>query len=712
MYSTKLVRDIPPISEVDSKCEGYELGESRRLPFSKAGVTRATHKHSDIFGPMSTSSWSDNKYFVLFIDDYTRMCWVYFLSSKASVFSIFKTFKKLVEVQSGGTLRILRNDNGGEYTSNEFEDLLRQQGVIHQVTVPYSPQQNRVSKRKNIMVMEMARLIRDVTFDERAYWDWNIDEVKRHEDTFSNETYHDEVDIPEFDIEDITDNDVLRTRPLVDVYESCNLIIEPVSYMDASKHSEWIDAMKAELEMIKKKNTWKLVNLPKGKNAIDVKWVYKTNFQPDGSKHKARLVLLIAIAAQRNWKIHHLDVKSAFLNGELEEEIYVKQPEGFEVVGQEEKVYRLYKALYGLKQAPRAWYAKIDAHLLNHNFRRSSSESTLYIKQFNSQERLIISLYVDDLLVIGSNDHLVKKFKKQMESEFDMSDMGLVSYFLGMEIKQLPNGVHISQRKYASDMLKKFKMFLCKPVTSPLVYKCKLSKDDGKKLVNPTRFRSIVGSLLYLTISRPDLAFAASFLSRFMGEPSSSHLGAAKRVLRYVKGSLDLGIMFERNKDVKLEGYADSDWAGSIDDSKSTSGYIFTLGSGVFCWNSKKQSVVAQSSAEAEYISVAGAVNHAIWIRKLLSDLDLTQEGPTAIFCDNKSAIAIAENPVQHGRTKHINVKYHAIREAEKNEEVKLKYCTSETQLADMLTKSITGKKLNYFKAQIMKSNNNLKEEC
>ncbi|GKC17561.1 hypothetical protein Tco_1014343 [Tanacetum coccineum] len=197
-----------------------------------------------------------------------------------------------------------------------------------------------------------------------------------------------------------------------------------------------------------------------------------------------------------------------------------------------------------------------------------------------------------------------------------------------------------------------------------------------------------------------------------MGEPSSSHLGAAKRVLRYVKGSLDLGIMFERNKVVKLEGYADSDWAGSIDDSKSTSGYIFTLGSGVFCWNSKKQSVVAQSSAEAEYISVAGAVNHAIWIRKLLSDLDLTQEGPTAIFCDNKSAIAIAENPVQHGRTKHINVKYHAIREAEKNREVKLKYCTSETQLADMLTKSITGKKLNYFKAQLMKSNNNLKEEC
>ncbi|GJU49502.1 retrovirus-related pol polyprotein from transposon TNT 1-94 [Tanacetum coccineum] len=550
MYTTKLVRDMPPISEVDSKCEGCELGKSRRLPFSKVGVTRATHKleivHSDVCGPMSTTSWSGNKYFVLFIDDYTRMCWVYFLSSKASVFSIFKSFKKLVEVQSGSTLRILRTDNGGEYTSNEFEYFLWQQGVIHQVTVPYSPQQNGVSERKNRTVMEMARsmlyenklpkrfwaeavatsvywlnrlatkvvsdskivISRDVTFDEGAYWEWNMDEVKRHEDTFLNETYHDKVNIPEFDIEDTTETDVLRTRRLIGVYESCNSIIEPESYMNTSKHSEWIDAMKAELEMIKKNNTWKLVDLPKGKNAIDVKWVYKTKFQPDGSiyKHKARLVV------KGYSQVVGVDFEDTF--------------------------------------APVARHDTI---------KRSSSESILYIKQFNSKERMIISLYVDDLLVIGSNNHLVKEFKKQMESEFDMSDMGLVSYFLGMEIKQLPN------------------------VTSPLVYKCKLSKDDGKKLVNPTRFRSIVGSLLYLTISRPDLAFAPSFLSRFMGEPSSSHLGAIKRVLRYVKGSLDLEIMFERNKVVKLEGYADSDWAGSIDDSKSTSGYIFTLGSGVFC---------------------------------------------------------------------------------------------------------------------------------
>ncbi|GJZ70149.1 retrovirus-related pol polyprotein from transposon RE1 [Tanacetum coccineum] len=271
-----------------------------------------------------------------------------------------------------------------------------------------------------------------------------------------------------------------------------------------------------------------------------------------------------------------------FMNGDHSDGgLYVKQLEGFEVVCQEEKVYRLYKALYGLKQAPKA-----------------------------------------------CNDRLVKEFKKQMESEFDMSDMGLVSYFLGMEIKQLSIGCsYFLHRKYAS----------------------------------------VMSRIRFVLMHKPE------FLSRLLAEPLCSHLGA-QRVLRYVKGSLDLGIMFERNKVVKLKEYFDSDWAESIDDSKSTSDYIFTLGSGVFSWNSKKKSIITQSSAEAEYISV------------------------------------VAENPVQHGRTKHINAKYHAIREAEKNEEVKLKYCTSETQLADMLTKSITGKKLNYFKAQLMKSINNLKE--
>nr|GEU36887.1 retrovirus-related Pol polyprotein from transposon TNT 1-94 [Tanacetum cinerariifolium] len=508
MYTTKLVRDMPPISEVDSKCEGCELGKSRSKNRTVMEMARSMLYEKNL----PKTFWAE-----------AVATSVYLLNKLATKAVSGKT---PIEAWSGIKPSIQHLKVFGSISYYHILDIKRSKldaKARKGIFVDYAIESN--GYRIYDLTDSKIIISRDVTFDEGAYWNWNVDEVKRHEDMFSNEMHHDEVDIPEFDIEDTTDTHVLRTRPLVNVYESCNSIIELESYMDSSKHSEWIDAIK-------------------------------------------------------------------------------KQSEGFEVVGQEEKVYRLYKALYGIKQAPRAWYAKIDAHLLNHNFGRSSSESALCIKQFNYQERLIISLYVDDLLVIGSNDHLVKEFKKQMESELYMSDIGLVSYFLGKEIKQLPNGVHISQRKYASDMLKKFKMFLCKPVTSLLVYKCKLSTDDGKKLVNPTRFISIVGSLLYLTISRPDLAFAASFLSRFMGEPSSSHLRAAKRVLRYVNGSLDLGIMFERNKVVKLEEYADTDWAESIDDSKSTSGFIFTLGSGVFCWNSKKQSVVAQSSAEAEYISV------------------------------------------------------------------------------------------------------------
>ncbi|GJU49499.1 retrovirus-related pol polyprotein from transposon TNT 1-94 [Tanacetum coccineum] len=394
-----------------------------------------------------------------------------------------------------------------------------------------------------------------------------MDEVKRHEDTFLNETYHDKVDIPEFDIEDTSDTHVLRTRRLVDVYESCNSVIEPESYMDASKHSEWIDAMKDELEMIKKNNTWKLVDLPKGKNAIGVKWIYKIKFQPDGSiyKHKARLVVK------------------------------------------------------GYSQVAGVDFGDTFAPVARHD---------------------TINELVEEIYEEFNNDHLVKEFKKQMESEFDMSDMGLVSYFLGMEIKQLPNGVHICQRKYASDMLKKFKMFLCKPVTSPLVYKCKLSKDDGKKFANPNRFRSIVGSLLYLTISRPDLAFAASFLSRFMGEPSSSHLGAAKRVLRYVKGSLDLEIMFERNKVVKLEGYADSDWAESIDDSKSTSGYIFTLGSGVHLLELKKQACCSRFESNSSWSMQSSGVNSSFVKEYLQSRMSNTSDKGTT-FGDGAARVGM-----------------------------------------------------------------------
>ena len=257
------------------------------------------------------------------------------------------------------------------------------------------------------------------------------------------------------------------------------------------------------------------------------------------------------------------------MNGFLEEEIYVEQLEGFAVKGQEDDVYLLKKALYGLKQAPRAWYSRIDKHLMQLGFRRSLNEATLYIKG-DEINFVVVSLYVDDLLITGSNEELMKKFRENMKQTFEMTDLGEMAYFLGMEIKQKNGEVFIYQKKYAKEILKKFRMDECKSVDTPMCQKKKLSKEDEAKKVDETLYRSLIGCLMYLTATRPDILHAVSLLSRFLNCATETHLIAAKRVLRYVRGTLDYGIRFCANQDCVLQGYSDSDWGGSLDDMKST----------------------------------------------------------------------------------------------------------------------------------------------
>ena len=363
-------------------------------------------------------------------------------------------------------------------------------------------------------------------------------------------------------------------------------------------------------------------------------------------------------------------------------------------------MYKLKKALYGLKQAPRTWYSQIDSYFLDQGFERSKSEATLYVKK-EGTDILVVALYVDDLLYTGNNKSMIAEFKKDMMKKYEMNDMGLLHYFLGMEIDQKNDGVFVCQKKYAENILAKFGMQDCKPMTTPLVVNEKLVKDDGEKSVDQTLFRSLIGSLLYLTITRPDIMFAASLLSRFMCNPSQLHFGAAKRVLRYIRGTTNFGLMFNRGAGTILQGYCDSDWAGCHDDMKSTSGYCFTLGSAVFSWGSKKQQSVAQSSAEAEYVSAGLATSHVIWLRRILEDVDEKQQDATVMFCDNKSAINIAKNPVHHSRTRHIAIKHHFIREAIEQEEIDLKFCRSEEQVADIFTKALPKEKFYYFREKL-----------
>ena len=325
--------------------------------------------------------------------------------------------------------------------------------------------------------------------------------------------------------------------------------------------------MEEELNMSDKNNTWNLVDPPKGKDIINLKWVYKTKYNEDGSiqKHKAKLVakgysqqpgvdfnetfapvarietiqLVLAIAAQLELNVYQMDVKSAFLNGELKEEVYVEQPRGYEVKDKKEKVHRLNKALYGLKQAPQAWNSKIDSYFQNSGFQKSPHEPALYFMK-NEADFIIVCLYVDDLIYFGSNHHLLADFKHSMMRNFEMTDLGIMKYFLGMQVKQGRGEIFISQEKYAADILKKFYMKDCKAVSTPMALNEKLNSNDGAKKVDENQYRSLVGSLIYLTHTRPDITQAVSMLSRFMHSPSVLHYAAAKRVLRYLKGSLKL----------------------------------------------------------------------------------------------------------------------------------------------------------------------------
>ncbi|KAI5344111.1 hypothetical protein L3X38_011988 [Prunus dulcis] len=861
MSSLKLLKEqdmvvgLPEIKEDRQVCEGCVLGKQSREAFPREAISRASTPleliHSDICGPMQTVTKAGNRFFLTFIDDCTRMCWVYFLRHKSEALCVFKKFKATVELQSGYKLKQLRSDRGGEYTSMEFERFCDNAGIERQLTTPYTPQQNGVAERKNRTIVEMAKCLmlekkipfdfwaeavntsvyilnrcptkalskktpfeayggrkpgikhlkvfgslcyahvpkqqrqkldlaskrciflgygscekgyrlynietekviisRDVIFSENECWDWNtkketsvniqLTEIREEEQGAEGSSYEFEEqlevnEMPTLNTE-ISDQEreagsqnvdytPLKYKSIAEIYEKCNMcIIEPESFEEAAKDDSWKKAMEAEITMIEKNNTWELVNRPFDKPIIGVKWIYKTKLNLDGSvqKNKARLVAkgysqkpgidfnetfapvarldtvrtLVAVAAQRNWNLFQLDVKSAFLNGVLNEEVYVDQPSGFVMQGSEDKVYKLKKALYGLKQAPRAWYDEINSYFIKTGFYRSPSEATLYTKMSTSGI-LIVSLYVDDIIYTGSSKEIMAAFKDDMMRQYEMTDLGLLHHFLGLGVLQTDSCIFLHQKKYAKTLLDKFGLKDCKSVATPLAVNEKLSRVDGSELADETLYRQMVGSLLYLTATRPDIMFAASLLARFMHNPTKKHMGTAKRVLRYVQGTINYGIAYDKGKGAVLIGYCDSDWSGSEDDMRSTSGYAFNLGSGAFSWASIKQSSVALSTAEAEYMSAAEATAQAMWLRFVLSDFGEEQVEPTQLLCDNTSAIAISKNPVHNHKTRHINRRFHFIRDALQNGEIDLLYCKTEVQLADIFTKPLARDRFEYLR--------------
>ncbi|KAH9735189.1 hypothetical protein KPL71_017659 [Citrus sinensis] len=782
LQQKNMVVGLPQFEQPSQLCEECIVSKQHRDNFPKGKSRRAKKVlelvHSDLCGLIKPTSNGGKRYFISFIDDFSRKTWVYFLQEKSEAFTAFQMFKALVEREADSQIKILRTDRGGEFNSQEFGSFCENHGIRRQLTAAYTPQQNGVCERKNRTILNMVRSLLQMSGLSKSFWPeavvWSVyilnrsptiavqnitpeeawsgckpavdhfrpstvsapdlpqnrvsaetppatNELDEQVEATDSRSQHDRRRPAWMSDYEVTGFNTLE-NPLIHftLFSEC----DPTTFKEAVKEQKWLKAMDEEIASIEKNNTWELTELPMGQRTIGVKWVYKTKLKENGEidKYKARLVakgykqefgvdykevfapvarlktirLIIALAAQNSWPVFQLDVKSTFLHGELQEEVFIEQPPGYVKLGSEHKVYKLKKALYGLKQAPRAWYSHIDAYFLKEGFRKCPYEHTLYTKIGDDGKMLMVCLYVDDLIYTGNDRVMFEKFKKSIMLEFDMTDLGLLHYFLGLEVIQSDAGNFICQKKYVEEILERFQMKNCNSVTTPIEKGLKLVKDPAGRIVDSTLYKQIVGSLMYLTATRPDIMHAVSSISRYMERPKEDHLLAVKRILRYLRGTAEFGLFYKKGKKSYLYGFADSDYAGDLDDRRSTSGYVFMFGSAAISWSSKKQPIVTLSTTEAEFVAAASCACQALWLRNILHELQFKQPESTQIFCDNSSTIKLSKNPVLHGKCKHIDVRYHFLRDLTKNEVIDLVYCRSEDQVADIFTKPL--KLASFFK--------------
>ncbi|GJU12895.1 retrovirus-related pol polyprotein from transposon TNT 1-94 [Tanacetum coccineum] len=390
-----------------------------------------------------------------------------------------------------------------------------------------------------------------------------------------------------------------------------------------------------------------------------------------------------------------MDVKTAFLNNNLREEVYVSQPDGFVDPDNPNHVYKLKKALYGLKQAPRVWFDMLSSFLISQDFSKGSVDLTMFIRK-EDKELLLVQVYVDDIIFAASTPELCDLFTKIMCSKFKMSMMGKISFFLGLQIFQNPRGIFINQLKYALESLKKYDIDSCDPVDTPMVEKSKLDEDKEEKVVDPSHYRGMIGTLLYLTASRPDLQFAICMCARYQARPTEKHLHAVKMIFWYLKGTVNRGLWYPKDSSIALTTFADADHAGCQDTRRSTSGSMQFLGDRLVSWSSKRQKSAAISSIEAEYIAMSGCCAQILWMRSQLTDYGLGFN-KIPMYCDNKSAIALSCNNVQHSRSKHIDIRFHFIKEHVENGVIELYFVNTEYQLADIFTKALARERIEFL---------------
>ncbi|GKA50502.1 retrovirus-related pol polyprotein from transposon TNT 1-94 [Tanacetum coccineum] len=660
LASKELVRNLPKLKFDQHFCDACKMGKQAHASHKANNVVSITRclelLHMDLFSPSVIRSYRGNRYTLVIVDDYSRYTWTRFLKDKTEAFDQFEIFSRKIQNQLGCSIVSIRTDHGREFDNEvQFGEYCNTNGITHNFSAPRTPQSNGVVERKNRTLQEMSRTM-------------------LNEQSLPQKLWCNAVDTSTYILNRILIRAIIGKTP----YE---LLREPKNVNEALGDKSWIVAMQEELNQFVANDVWELVPQPRSMTIIGTKWVLRNKLDENGivSRNKTRLVaqgynqqegidydetyapvarlesirILLAYACALDFKLFQMDVKSAFLNGFINEEVYVAQPPGFIDFEKLDHVYKLKKALYGLKQAPKAWYDRLKAFLIKHKYKMGMVDNTLFTKK-KSSNLIIVQIYVNDIIFGLTCQDMCDEFAKIMHDEFEMSMMGELNFFLRLQIKQMEDGIFFNQSKYIKEMLKKFGLEDSKPMKTPMSSDTKLTKDEECESVDSTKYRGMIGT---------------------------THLG-----LWYPKGT-----------DIETVVYADSDHAGDYVDRKSTSGICMFVGCCLTSWFLKKQTALAISTTEAEYVSARKACQQALWMKQALIDYDVRLDD-VPIMCDNKGAIDLSKNLVQHSRTKHIEIRHHFLRDNVQKGHISIKKVPSVDNIADILTKPLKRESFNYLR--------------
>lgn len=881
-------------------CEPCIEGKLARNPMPKVAERKSTQVldliHTDLCGPMRTTTPGGKRFLMTMIDDYSRYTVVYLLAKKSEAQGKIKEYVRFVETLFGRKPKIVRSDGGGEYCNDGLRMFFADEGISAQYSTAYTPQHNGVAERKNRSLQEMARtMLLDADLPKR-YWGesvvaaaflqnrlpsrsvdttpyekWygrkpelgylrvygcqayvHIPDVKRGkfdgkarklrfigysgehkgyrfvdtstdkvtisrdarflelgdgssqpnlqpvpesgevwwplEETVeqeaveevvppevptdeSEDSEYEEDDCEDSECEDYLEVDDLdpeadplavkqeevdqeedqeedqpvavrhssrRTRGVPPKYLSdyvadaaAHSEVEPVTFEEAMSCPErdaWVAAMESELESHRINGTWELVPLPKGRKLVGCRWIYKLkrNEANEIVRYKARIVAqgftqthgvdyeevfapvtrhatlraLLTLAAKKNLVLKHLDVRTAYLYGDINEELYMKQPPGYVTQGEEEFVCRLRRSIYGLKQSARCWNEKLTEVLKKIGFEASAADPCLFVATV-TQKKVFLIVYVDDLILGCESDEVITYVHEQLKKSFDIECLGDVKFFLGLEVKKTNNVYSLCLANYIDQLVARVGLSDAKVSKTPMDKGFLCDEVGSKPLEDVTKFRSAVGALMYIAVcTRPDIMTSAAILGRKFSSPTESDWTAAKRVVRYLKGTRDWRLNLG-GEDSGLVAFSDSDWAGDTETRKSTTGYVVFYSGGALSWASRRQDCVTLSTLEAEYVALTETCQEVIWLRRLLGDLEEEQRNATVINEDNQGCLSFARSERFSKRSKHIETKLHFVKNLCEREEVVLKYCPTEDMKADILTKPLGGIKHHSFAKQL-----------